>query len=103
MRIIIDIDGDVVTVRTERTGAETEYVSEVPPPEVLRAAARLGATSAGPAPRAGKLVEAGPDALRALGETFDGGFGPFAPPGISVPKDEEEDATKEEVAQDEGA
>jgi hypothetical protein len=102
MRIIIDIDGDVVTVRTERTGAETEYVSEVPPPEVLRAAARLGATSAGPAPRAGKLVEAGPDALRALGETFDGGFGPFAPPGISVPKDEE-DTTKEEVAQDEGA
>ena len=103
MRIIIDIDGDVVTVRTERTGAETEYVSEVPPPEVLQAAARLGATSAGPAPRAGKLVEAGPDALRELGEAFDAGVGPFAPPGISVPKDEEEDATKEEVAQDEGA
>src|SRR4029450_2487637 len=51
MRIIIDVDGDVVTVRTARTGVETEYVLEVPPPEMLEAAARLGATGAGPAPR----------------------------------------------------
>jgi hypothetical protein len=101
MRIIIDVDGDVVTVRTARTGVETEYVLEVPPPEMLEAAARLGATGAGPAPRRGELVEAGPDGLGELEDAVDAGVGPLAPPGMSVSN--EEDAIKEDVAEDEGA
>ena len=57
MRIIIDVDdAGVITTRTETiraprvTTEPVEAVSATPPPEVLEAAAKLGAVSAGPAP-----------------------------------------------------
>lgn len=59
MRIIIDIDGDNVNVTTEpahKISVNSEVVTLVasprptPPPELLKAAAALGAHDAGPAP-----------------------------------------------------
>ncbi len=59
MRIIIDIDGDNVNVTTEparKISVNSELVALVassrptPPPELLKAAAALGAHDAGPAP-----------------------------------------------------
>jgi hypothetical protein len=93
MRIVIDIEGEDVVVRTERTASRpTAWPSPTPPPEVLRSAAALGATSAGPAP-----VEAGMPELRreprsaaveAFAETVDAGGGPFAPPGMPTEEGE---------------
>ena len=59
MRIIIDIDGDSVNVTTEpahRISVNSELMAlaasprPTPPPELLKAAAALGAHDAGPAP-----------------------------------------------------
>ena len=95
MRIIIEIEGEVVTVRTEPTEKrQAEYPSDTPPPEVLRAAAALGATSAGPAPTEVELERLGgelpPVAIEALAEAVDAGSGPFAPPGMTVQDGEEQ-------------
>jgi len=59
MRIILDVDGDNVNVTTEpahKVSMNSELVARVgsprptPPPELLKAAAALGANDAGPAP-----------------------------------------------------
>ncbi len=54
MRIIIEIDGSHVTATTVNTpgapGVPLEAVSTTPPADVLKAAAKLGALNAGPAP-----------------------------------------------------
>src|SRR5260370_33667358 len=59
MKIIIDVDGDNVNVTTEpahEISVNSELVAlvtsprPIPPPELLRAAAALGAHDAGPAP-----------------------------------------------------
>jgi hypothetical protein len=101
MRIIIDIEGENVTVRTERAeepGAMS--VSESPPPELLRAAAARGATSAGPAPREGEMAEpavalsAVPAEARA--EPVDAGGAPFPPPGKSSEEGEKRSGDIEE-------
>jgi hypothetical protein len=89
MRIVIEIDGEEVTAKTSRPQAE----GEVPPPELRRAAAELGATSAGPAPtepgvpaRLEDLPRAALDALAAA--PADAGSAPAAP----------DEAAKEEPA-----
>ena len=50
MRIVIEIDGHEVA--SVGAGTPAYVSSEAPPPEVLKAAERLGAISAGAAPRA---------------------------------------------------
>jgi hypothetical protein len=90
MRIIIDIDGEVVTVRTEpaTTGAHV-YASDAVPPDVLRAAAARGATSAGPAPAE---PERAPEEIEARAtEPVDAGPGPFAPPGKVVEQEKSDE------------
>lgn len=85
MRIIIEIEGEDVTIRTaEEPGAM--YVSQTPPPELLRAAAARGATNAGPAPR-GEMAEPAVDLsaapVESLAEPVDAGAAPFPPAGKS--------------------
>ncbi len=94
MRIIIEIEGEDVTVRTERVEKPgVMYVAETTPPELLRAATARGATSAGPAPREAEIavpaVELSAAAVKALGEPVDAGAGPFPPPGIPGGEGEE--------------
>jgi hypothetical protein len=81
MRIIIDIDGEDVTVRTERTSTTTAPHREEPPTELLRTAAALGAMSAGPAPTAAASA-----ATETSVEVSDAGSARFATP---VPADGE--------------
>lgn len=57
MRIIIDIDGDNISVSTEpqqkvvvAAAKLPSGVRPTPPPEILKAAAAIGAQDAGPAP-----------------------------------------------------
>jgi hypothetical protein len=75
VRIIIDIDGEDVTVRTERTSTTTASHREERPPELLRTAAALGAMSAGPAP-----AEAASAATEASLEVNDAGSARIATP-----------------------
>ena len=90
MRIIIDIDEAGVTTTTiDASGKRTRNgIAATPPPEVLKVAEKLGATSAGAAPRgtaagAMKRTSAMPEALsrelRAAGVlTHDAGEAPRA-------------------------
>jgi hypothetical protein len=80
MRIIIDIEGERVTVTTGDTGvtgsiggagsvprAAGDGLTDTPPAELLRRAEAMGAVSAGPAPRApagGESEPAGVTAVR---------------------------------------
>jgi hypothetical protein len=80
MRIVIEIDGDEVTAKTGYPRAEATE----PPPELRRAAAELGAVSAGAAPtepgapaRLEDLPRAALDALAA--GAADAGSAPAAP------------------------
>jgi hypothetical protein len=96
VRIIIEVDGEDVTVRTERTEKPPRtYSSDPPPPEILRAAAALGATSAGPAPSEGDLASLADEFSRTATaalptESVDAGAGPFPPPGYSVTDTEDQ-------------
>lgn len=109
MRIIVEIEGENVAVRTERADARaTRDFSELsrpdvfdsPPPEVLRAAAALGASSAGRAPYEAELAALGsefrPDAVKALAEPADAGAAPFAPPGLMADDREVGEAAEED-------
>jgi hypothetical protein len=94
MRIIIEIEGEDVTVRTEREEKPgSMYIAETPPPALLRAAMARGAASAGPAPREAELAEPSAElsaaAVEALAEPVDAGAGPFPPPGIPGGEGEE--------------
>jgi hypothetical protein len=87
MRIIIEIDGEDVTVRTERMPTHQRVrASGEPPPEALRSAAALGAASAGPAPVDADLQDLGTEAshadVGAIAEAADAGAGPFPPPRV---------------------
>jgi hypothetical protein len=98
MRIIIEVDAEEMTVRTERTDRQpATSVSATPPPAVLRAAAALGASSAGPAPsevdpatQTDRLSFAATATATPAAEAVDAGAGPFAPPGIAAAHIEEE-------------
>ena len=76
MRIIIEIDGGEMTVKTYPSQTTpTPFIQApavlptpagpAPPPEVLRAAAALGAIDAGPAPTGSAFVTPPPEVLRA--------------------------------------
>jgi hypothetical protein len=96
MRIIIEVEGEDITVRTEQTEKQTAHLSDTPPRELLRAAAAFGAASAGPAPSAAGLTELATElsspAIEALpAEPVDAGAGPFPPPGRVAPDAEEQD------------
>ncbi|HEY6393393.1 MAG TPA: hypothetical protein VIX89_19075 [Bryobacteraceae bacterium] len=75
MRIIIDIDGNDVKVTTEPA------VAAIAPPELLAAAAALGAHNAGPAPASPAGVVNSPLShaeLKAISGVTDAGSAPTA-------------------------
>jgi hypothetical protein len=77
MRIVIEIDGDQVSASNVPSLGE----GAAPPPEVLKAAAAIGAMSAGPAPTqpgpAGRLESLTAVALEAMGGSpLDAGSAP---------------------------
>ena len=89
MRIIIDIEGDDVTIRTERGDASVaKPAAAEPPPEILRIAAKVGAQSAGPAPERAELdrmaTTLSADEIEAIaGSASSAGAGPVPPPHVT--------------------
>jgi hypothetical protein len=89
MRIIIEVEDDKLTAATE--GQREANRSPEPPPELLRTAAALGATSAGPAPSPEEVTgvrveELAPEATEALSATqVDAGGAPFGPSTAAEP------------------
>jgi hypothetical protein len=101
MRIIIEIEGEDISVRTERAEKPgASFVAETPPPELLRAATARGATSAGPAPREDEITEPAADlaaaVVAALAQPVDAGAAPFPPSGKSRQEDEKRTGNNDE-------